>query len=38
MTDASNGGLNGVAGEFVRLEAPPAFLPAGGAAGPGDEP
>ena len=38
MTDASNGGLNGVAGELAHLKAHPAFLPAGSAAGPGDEP
>lgn len=38
MTDASNGGLNGVAGEFVCLKVHATFLPAGSAAGPGDEP
>ena len=41
MTDASNGGLNALAtniGEILRLKVHPTFLPAGSAAGPGDEP
>lgn len=38
MTGASNGGLNGVAGELVHLKVHPTFLPAGSAAGLGDEP